>query len=84
MVTRRWIVGVSPGDLPRDLATLDPWQLDRAYVSINDAIDRAYWIFTRQARGAPPRAELYQRRKWVLEAMMRVRSPHAVEGTKAR
>lgn len=62
------------GPLPRDLALADRDALLVMAQSADVEIARAYWSFTRSARGVPPPVAVpgaYAVRAWVGEAMRR-------------
>lgn len=64
--------GALHGPLPRDLAG-DRGELLVLQARARSAINDAYWAFSRQARGPLVSPELYERAKWIEEALRRLR-----------
>lgn len=63
------------GPLPLRLASMTRAELTEERHAANDAIQAAYWRFTRTSspRVPPPGGALYDRRAWADEALARVR-----------
>lgn len=59
------------GPLPRDLAEMSGSDLHREASRARDAVNAAYWRFTRSTRGPLVPPELYTRQAWADEAVRR-------------
>lgn len=59
------------GPLPRDLAEMSAHALHREAARARDAVNAAYWRFTRSTRGPLVPPELYARLTWADEAVRR-------------
>ena len=59
---RVFAAGVAAPDAPDELDGLGDDEVRARLRAAEDAIDAAYWTFTRCARGRPPPRELYLRR----------------------